>query len=160
MRKGVFYPEFSTASALEHARKGFLRSWIYRYLGTGEWANPGLLQGLQQQQRWWIGPIEIPLHWLERACGPEPGMEYRISQMDWEAQVLRIAARLTEPLAAAPLIAEYRVGRLSLRDGNHRHEAMRRKGWPKCWVLIWHNSCEDFEESLLVLRSQNVLLVV
>jgi hypothetical protein len=42
-----------------------------------------------------------------------------------------------------PLIAEYRAGTLSLRDGNHRHEAMRRKGWPACWVIVWYNSQAD-----------------
>jgi len=148
----VFYPEFSAASALEAAREGRLESWLYRYLQTGAWANLGLLHGLQQQQRWWIGPIEIALSRLQRACGPEPEMEYRIPQAAWEERVSRIAARLTEPLATAPLIVEYRAGQLSLRDGNHRHEAMRRRGWDWCWALIWHNSYEDFEASRRALR--------
>jgi len=42
------------------------------------------------------------------------------------------------------LIIEYRAGLLSVRDGNHRLEAMRKKGWRTCWVLVWFNSREDY----------------
>jgi hypothetical protein len=37
-----------------------------------------------------------------------------------------------------------REGRLSIRDGNHRYEAMRQLGWPVCWALIWYNTEEDY----------------
>jgi hypothetical protein len=40
------------------------------------------------------------------------------------------------------MIAEYRRGELSLRDGNTRYGAMKLLGWPTCWVIIWYN-CED-----------------
>ncbi len=149
-----FFPEFSTAAALKHAHSGRLEPWLYTYLETGAWANPGLAQGLQQQPRWWLGPLELPLAQLQRACGPEPEMEYRVSPASWEKRVTRIAASLREPLAVAPLIVEYRAGHLSVRDGNHRYGAMQRVGWTRAWVIIWHNSPADFEASRRMLDAE------
>ena len=76
--------EFSAAAAKKQADDGRREQWIYRYLQAGEWANVGLLEGLQSQQRWWIGPLEIELGLLKRCCGPEPDMEYRVPQMAWD----------------------------------------------------------------------------
>ena len=138
--------EFGTAAARQAAGEGRLEQWIYRYLQAGDWANIGLLEGLQKQRRWWIGPVEVELARLRRCCGPEPGMEYRVPQAGWDTHVDELSRNLTEPLAMPPLIAAYKGGELSIRDGNHRHEAMRRMGWLNCWVVIWHNSQSDYEE--------------
>jgi adenylate cyclase len=43
------------------------------------------------------------------------------------------------------MIAEYRRGELSLRDGNTRYGAMRLLGWPTCWVIVWYNSESDYQ---------------
>jgi hypothetical protein len=147
--------EFSTADASLHADAGQLEQWIYRYLAAGEWANIGLLNGLQLQQRWWIGPIEVELVWLNRCCGPEPGMEYPVPQTAWDEHIARLSSSLTDSLDVPPLIVVYNAGEFSVRDGNHRHEAMRLKGWLKCWVVIWHNSLEDFEASQKLLADRN-----
>jgi hypothetical protein len=136
---------FSTRAALQAAAAGNLEPWLYSYLQAGEWANIGLLKGLQLQPRWWLGPLEIQLSRLTRCCGPEPNMEYRVSADAWDKHVTALSARLTEPIELPPLIAVYHNGQLSIRDGNHRHEAMRRKGWRTGWVVIWHNSREEFE---------------
>lgn len=146
------FTNFNVLTAQRYANEGRLEEWIYSYLKTGEWANLGLLEGLQRQQRWWIGPIEVELNLLKRACGPEPGMEYRESEAAWDAHVTRIGQNLSAPLDTSPLIVMYETGELSIRDGNHRHEAMRRKGWRNCWIVLWHNSLQDFIESKTRLR--------
>ena len=141
-------PEFSSLAARDAAAHGQLEAWLYHYLQAGEWANPGLLSGLQLQPRWWLGPLEVELDRLIRCCGPEPWMEYRVPEDGWERHIARMAERLAAPTEMPPLIVVYNQGRLSIRDGNHRHEAMRRSGWKSCWVVIWHNSLEDYEAHL------------
>jgi hypothetical protein len=136
--------DYTVTTALAYARSHRIEDWIHAYLSTGAWANPGLSRGLRLQRRWWTGPIKVPLADLERACGPEPHMEYRVDAEPWEQRITEIMPGLTHPLALPPLIAEYRAGTLSLRDGNHRHEAMRRKGWTACWAIIWYNTQADF----------------
>lgn len=140
-------PDFSTTAALSAAKAGQLEPWLYAYLQGGAWANPGLLEGLQKQPRWWLGPLEVTLDRLSRCCGPEPSMEYWVPAEAWDKKVTRLAAGLTDPTALPPLIVEYDNATLSIRDGNHRHEAMRRRGWRTGWVVIWHNSWEEWQES-------------
>lgn len=135
---------FNVTTAIDYAKSGQIETWIHAYLTHGEWANPGLAQGLRQQQRWWLGPLQVNISDLTRVCGPEPEMEYKIDPEHWEQRITELMHGLTDPSTLPPLIVEYRSGSLSIRDGNHRHEAMHRKGWPACWVMIWHNSQEDF----------------
>jgi hypothetical protein len=71
-------------------------------------------------------------------------MEYRVEPAAWERRVNAIAASLTTPAALPPLIAEYRAGLLSVRDGNHRLAAIERAGWPATWVIIWYNAEAEY----------------
>ena len=136
--------EFTFSTAIEYARSGQIETWVHAYLTSGDCANLGLANGLRLQQRWWIGPVSVDIADLTRACGPEPWMEYRVALKQWELRITGLMQSITDLMTVPPLIVEYRSGSLSIRDGNHRHEAMRRKGWLKCWVIIWHNSEEDF----------------
>lgn len=137
--------EFDTGSAQRYARAGKIEEWIQKYLSTGRWANPGLSQGLKLQKRWWNGPIEVNLTSLSRIVGPETGMEYRVKREYWVDRISKMAKSMTNPLAIPPLIVEYLRGELSVRDGNTRHGAMDLLSWPKCWVIIWYNSENDYE---------------
>jgi len=136
--------EWTTSAAQHCARAGQLEVWIHAYLATGEWANPGLSASLRRQQRWWRGPLEVALADLERVCGPEAHMEYCQDAMTWEQAIERLQRGLRDPVQVPPLIVEYRRGVLSVRDGNHRHEAMRRSGWRTCWVVMWYNTEAEF----------------
>ncbi len=146
MRMGEIAPDWSAAAALDAARDESLEAWIHAYLRTGPWANKGLSDGLRLARRWWRGPVEIPLTRLERVCGPEEQMEFREPVEAFESAVSRIARDLENPLAVPPLIAEYRRGHLSVRDGSHRLAAAERRGWASCWVVIWYNWEEDWRQ--------------
>jgi len=137
--------EFDTGAAQRYAREGKIEAWVQRYLQTGRWANPGLAQGLLLQKRWWNGPVAVNLTHLARVVGPEAGMAYRVDRDYWVERTGTMAKWMTHPLAIPSLIAEYRGGELSVRDGNTRLGAMDLLGWPKCWVIIWYNSESDFQ---------------
>jgi hypothetical protein len=130
---------FDTLSAQKAAADGQIEAWVHAYLMAGTWANPGLSQGLKLQKRWWHGPVEVRLSDLARCVGPEPGMEYHVTMKYWDDRTRKFANSMTNPLAVPPLIVEYRGGELNVRDGNTRHGAMQRLGWPNCWVIIWYN---------------------
>ena len=137
---------FDTGTAQKYARQGKLEEWIHKYLLAGKWTNPGLSAGLKLQKRWWKGPVEVSLTDLLRAVGPEAGMEYRVENDYWIERTGKMAETMRDPLAIPPLIAEYRRGTLSIRDGNTRHGAMSLLGWSKCWVVIWYNTEKDYDE--------------
>lgn len=136
--------EFTVKTAQMYAQANRLEEWIHTYLNSGYWANLGLSEGLRRQQRWWLGPLEVPLSDLVRACGPEMHMEYRVDPAQWETRITTFARGIHDPLNLPPLIVQYRQGVLSIRDGNHRYEALRRQGHSTCWVLIWYDYEEDF----------------
>jgi hypothetical protein len=136
--------EFDTCSAQKWAREGRIEEWVHKYLLAGRWANPGFSDGLKREKRWWNGPIEVNLADLSPAVGTEPGMEFVVDKDHWYVRTSKLAKSFSNPLSLPPLIAEYRAGELSVRDGNTRCGAMRLLGWPKCWVIIWYNSESDF----------------
>lgn len=146
---------FDTRSALEYAARGRLEEWVHAYLNGGSWRNLGLSEGLKLQQRWWSGPVELPLSMLDRCVGTEEGKEYRVNQVYWESRMTDMIAGIrstaASPLDMPPLIASYDLNlpspaRLSVRDGNHRLGAYERLGWPSAWVLIWYNSFEEYTQ--------------
>lgn len=135
--------EFTVSTEFEYALCGQIETWILAYLTSGEWANLGLADGLRLQQGWWIGPISVNISDLSRSCGPEPWMEYKVVREPWEQRITGVMRSITDLMTVPPLIVGYRSGSLSIRDGNHRHEAMLRKGGLNCWVVVRHNSKED-----------------
>ncbi len=130
---------FDVASCLAAFGAGRLEDWIHGYLAGGPWANPGLSTGLRLQERCWTGPILIRLDALQRCCGPEPEMEFRVEAERWRRKVSGMASQLTDPMQLPPFIVEWRSGHLSVRDGNHRHAAAGLAGWTACWAVVWHN---------------------
>jgi len=115
-------------SARQAAEKGRLEEWVHAYLS---------------------GPLRLPLVAVTRVCGPEPDLEYPQAPVRWEAKVAAMAAEISDPLALPPFITEYRDGTLSLRDGNHRHEALRRRGVTEFWAIVWCNSAADAEAAAM-----------
>jgi len=129
--------------AREAADAGQIDEWVHAFLSAGLGANPPMAVGLRKQQRWWIGPVAVPVASLTRICGPEAEMEYRTSRDAWEARVAAIMA--VEPEQLPPVILEYRgPALLGLCDGSHRHEASRRRGRENIWALVWCNTESDF----------------
>ena|SRR5689334_1748762 len=140
--------DFSVRGARDAAAAGLIEAWVDAFLtNEGPGSNLPMALGLKRQQRWWIGPVRVPLASLTRICGPEPQMEYQTTRDAWEAHVSEIAAAASDPEALPPLILEYRGQYLALCDGNHRHEALRRRGETHAWSLVWCNSREEFDAS-------------
>ena len=143
--------QFDVRTCRAAAKAGGLAHWVDRYLRAGAWANAGLREGLRRQQRFWLGPLLLPLHRLERCCGPEPEMEFVMPPDSWQRRISDIRRRLADPLDVPPLIVEWRAGVLSIRDGNHRHGAMAAAGWDACWVIVWCNSPRDHDDARALL---------
>ena len=140
--------ELDSLSAQRWARDGNLEEWVHKYLlsGRGGKSDPEFSEGLRQEKRWWNGPLELHLNDLSPAVGTDPGMEYVVDMSYWDARISKLARSFANPTSLPPLIAEYRAGELSIRDGNSRYGAMKLLGWPTCWVIIWYNSESDYQQ--------------
>lgn len=139
---------FDLKSCARNAEAGRLQDWVLEYLASGYWANPGLHDGLLLQRRYWIGPIEVELSRLERCCGPEANMAFKVPIDIWEKRTSDIAVNLTDAESLPPLIVEWQFGHLIIRDGNHRFGAMMLKAWKSCFIVIWCNSEQERQVAL------------
>lgn len=140
--------ELDSISAQKWAKEGKTEEWVHKYLlsGRGGKSNPEFSEGLKREKRWWNGPIELSLTELSPAVEAEPEMEYVVDKDKWYARTSNLAKSFSSPLTLPPLIAEYRAGELSVRDGNTRYGAMKLLGWLTCWVIIWYNSESDYRQ--------------
>jgi hypothetical protein len=130
--------DFSLRGAREMAGRGELERWLHAYLTCEpRWANPGLANGLRSAPHRLHGPVEIPVAVLERKCGPEPEMQYRQDPDSFERHIRAIEASLGVVEELPPLVVEDVGGRFMVCDGTHRLEALRRRGWPTCWVILF-----------------------
>jgi hypothetical protein len=131
--------EFTLEGARDAATTGRIDEWVDAFLTWSRpGANPYMAAGLGKQRRWWLGPLEVRLGSLNRICGPEPEMPYRTQIGWWEDKVSAIA--LSSPNGFRSLSCSTRE-RGGLHDGNHRHEAMRRR---ERLAFIWCNTESDY----------------
>lgn len=128
--------DFNVATARQYVREGRAEEWISLYLHTPPWGQVKIWRFLRRRRLVWIGPIEVELSQLRRTCGPEEGMRYEEDPDYWEDAVTGIADGLGDPAALPPLLVCHDRGEFVILDGNHRHEAFRRRGWRNAWVLI------------------------
>jgi len=138
--------ELDTLTALNWAKEGRIEDWVHKYLlsGSGGPTNSIFSEGLKREKRWWNGPLYLSLSDLSPVVGPDPGLEYTVDGVYWQERTGGLAQTFSDPQALPPLIAEYRSGQLSVRDGNTRYGAMKLLGWSACWVVIWYNSESDY----------------
>lgn len=127
---------FTLNAAMEYAANDDIETWIHLFL-NGEGDNVGLSEGLKMKRRFWLGPIEIDISYLDRVVGPESNMEYVEDENWWNLNINQISNRIESGWDMPPLIAENREGSLSVRDGNHRLGALQKLNKEKCYVIIW-----------------------
>jgi hypothetical protein len=86
--------------------------------------------------RSWIGPVQLPLDRLHRLAGPSgsPVLEV-VEDDDWRDDVDDLANKIQDGQRPPPVIVTYRDDKLTVEDGNHRLEAMRRAGRTEAWAV-------------------------
>lgn len=127
--------DFSLRGAQAAMAEGTMGEWLQEYLrAEAPWTNLGLADGLLLVPRSYE-LFEVPLAILDRKCGPEPEMEFWQDPESFERHISAIATSLVNVEDMPPLVVESVGERLSVCDGTHRLEAVRRKGWKTCWVI-------------------------
>ncbi|MEZ4415960.1 MAG: ParB N-terminal domain-containing protein [Gemmatimonadota bacterium] len=129
--------DFSVQGARAALAAGELEEWLQEYLRCEpRWENLGLADGLLLAPRTYR-LLEMRVATLERKCGPEPEMEFWQDAESFERHVQAIERTLETTESLPPLVVERVAGRWMVCDGTHRLEAIRRKGWDTCWVVLF-----------------------
>ena len=77
----------------------------------------------------WTGPVQLPIDQLHRLAGP-PGDPVLCAVADdyWRDDVDELGEKVEDGWEPPPVIVAFREGELTLEDGNHRVEGVRRSG--------------------------------
>lgn len=130
---------FTGTEAKEWAQAGLLDQWVQHFLRNtqGEHANPnvGFADGLLLEERFYIGPVELPLSVLETVRVEADITETR-ALAEFRRKVDQIGQALPE-WDMPPFIVQYQDGAFRLADGNHRYAALIQRGTAVAAAIVW-----------------------
>lgn len=134
--------KFNVKEAIEYSSKGKIEEWVHFFLNSvGN--NIPFSEGLKLQKRYWLGPILYDLNKVSRCCGPEEDIKYHEPIENWENRVKKMEELIKKGWQMPPLIVNHDKGQLEINDGNHRHEALKRAGIKKFWIIFWDSDHAD-----------------
>ena len=138
------------SSAQSYARKNMLEEWVHAYL-LSDGHNREFSEGLKLFDRYFLGPVKMPLSLFRRCCGPEENMKWRINEEWFERHVRELEDVIKKEKDMPPLIVHYLVkegetnGEFELNDGNHRFEAYSRCGIEEYYVIVWITEKREYD---------------
>ena len=138
-------------SAKQFASKGRLEDWIHAYL-LSDGHNREFSDGLKLFDRFYLGPMTMPLSLFSRCCGPEETMRWRINKEWFESHVNELQQVILSNADLPPLIVHYLIedgqteGTFELNDGNHRLEAYNRLGIKEYPMIVWITEKHEYEQ--------------
>ena len=138
-----FRPEVSSAE--EYAECGLLEEWVHTYL-LFERKNKEFSDGLYLEDRYFIGPVKMPLILFHRSSGPEEHMKWRVDATVFSDKVKGWTERITEGEAGPPLIIGYTDGTFEINCNSPLFEALMRMGQESYPVIIWMTQRTDYED--------------
>jgi hypothetical protein len=137
--------EFTVESARRAAEEDALADWVRRFLSSPDSDNAELGDQLTDQERWWIGPLPLPIVSLHRLAGPpDDPVLVEVDDDNWRDDVEDMADKVADDgWQPPPVVVTYRDDQLVLEDGNHRVEALRRAGVDESWAVIGFDDPDD-----------------
>lgn len=130
---------FTVESARRAAQQGELATWVHDFLGSDGSDNAELGEMLTEDERWWAGPMLLPIGELNRLVGPpgDPVLCPIVDDDEWRDDIDEMAAAIAEDeWNPPPVVVTYRNGQLVLEDGNHRVEGLRRADEDEAWAVV------------------------
>ena len=133
---------FTGTEAREWAEQDRLVEWVQHFLrnAEGEHANPnpGFADGLLLEERFYIGPMQLPLNVLKTVRVAADISDAR-ELAEFRRKVDAIG-RLLPEWDMPPFLVQFRDGALWLTDGNHRYTALQESGSGTGCAIIWGNA--------------------
>lgn len=135
----------SLSSAKEYAEADRLEEWVHLFL-LSDGHNKAFSDGLKLFERYYLGPLTLPLSLFTRCCGPEDNIRYRVNAEWFEKRVESLMKTLSINNDMPPLIVHFVDHGFELCDGNHRLEALTRLKVKEYPVIIWITEKEEYKE--------------
>jgi hypothetical protein len=127
--------EFTVESALLAHKKGELKKWVIELLINEK--SYDLVEIIKNEKTYAIEMLNFPLEKLKKIQGPEEDLTKRQPPHVWEEKVSELANVLEYGFSPAPLIVTDFWNHFEVADGNHRHEALLRRGIMNYWTIFF-----------------------
>ena len=135
----------SLSSAKGFAQAGKLEDWVHLFL-LSDGHNKAFSDGLKQFDRYYLGPLTMPLSLFPRCCGPEDNIKYQVNAEWFKKRVQALKKILQSNEDMPPLIVHYVNQSFELCDGNHRFEALTQLGVKEYPVIVWITEKDEYDE--------------
>lgn len=135
----------SLSSAKEFSEAGKLEDWVHLFL-LSDGHNKAFSDGLKLFDRYYLGPLTMPLSFFSRCCGPEEDIKYRVNAEWFEKRVQSLKKALQTNNDMPPLIVHFVDHSFELCDGNHRFEALTQLGVTEYPGIVWITEINEYEE--------------
>lgn len=139
----VFHPDFG--SAKEYDENGLLEEWVHTYL-LYERKNKPFSDGLYLEERYFIGPVSMPLSLFERNSGPEETMKWRVDPIVFEGKVRNWINNIKNSNPLPPIIVGYADGNFEINCNSPLFEALKRLNVKEFPIIIWITKRTDYDD--------------
>ena len=128
--------DFTIGGARAAAANDELARWIRDFLASPGSDNADLAAELFEQDRSWIGPIELRFDDLHRLAGPPDQPALAPLHDDDLERVDDMEESLDDGWEPPPLIVTCHGDEFTVEDGNHRIEGLRQGGRDRYWSIV------------------------
>ena len=132
-------------SAKEYNDNNLLEEWIHTYL-LFERKNKAFSDGLYLENRYYLGPLAMPLSMFVRSSGPEEGIKWQVHPEVFEDKVNAWREKIQKNQILPPVIVGYADGTFEINCNNPLFEALLREGVTYFPVIMWTTRKEDYED--------------
>jgi len=139
----VFHPDIH--SAKEYNDNDLLEEWIHTYL-LFERKNKEFSDGLYKEDRFYLGPLAMPMSMFERSCGPEEGMKWQVDGEIFEMRVSAWQEKIRENQFLPPVIVGYAEGNFEINCNSPLFEALLRENVTYYPVIVWITKEKDYKD--------------
>lgn len=139
----VFYPGYE--SAKEYEESGLLEEWVHTYL-LYERKNKAFSDGLYLEERYFIGPVSMPLGLFQRSSGPEEHMKWRVDAEVFEEKVQNWTEHIQKKDMLPPIIIGYADSVFEINCNSPLFEALIRLKVEEFPMIIWITEREDYDD--------------
>ncbi len=141
----VFTPDIN--SAKEYNDNELLEEWIHTYL-IFERKNKAFSDGLYKEERFYLGPLAMPLSLFKRSSGPEDGMKWQVDGDVFEMRVSNWQDKIRKKQFLPPVIVGYADSEFEINCNSPLFEALIREKVTYYPVIIWSTKESDYKDFL------------
>lgn len=126
-----------------------IMEWVLEFLQSHE-RNAVVVNDIQKREIAKMHLVEFPLHLLQGTVGRQNGEAHTESLSNWLERVKMIEDKIESNEMPPPIIVTDFWQKLHVVDGNHRREALLKRGFKSYWTIFL---LEKHETSTMVLEA-------